>query len=102
MLSPEGEVWQALPDDDADGRFTQKTFWWSDAYSPRDGLAPITLVGRRLDRPGTFKEEAPGGGGFRKDIGEFILVGIEIPAGCWELTATYRGTELSYVVSVEG
>jgi hypothetical protein len=46
--------------------------------------------------------EAGGGGGFREDIGSFILVGIEIPAGCWELTARYGDAELSYVVLVEG
>ncbi|MDQ3659863.1 MAG: hypothetical protein M3454_02135 [Actinomycetota bacterium] len=44
----------------------------------------------------------PAGGGFREDIGSFMLVDLEIPAGCWELTATYRGAELSYTVEVRG
>jgi hypothetical protein len=100
MLDPEGEMWEDLPEDD--GRFTQKTFWWSDAYPAKEQPSPpITLTGRRLDGPGSF--EAGGrGGGSRGDIGSFMLVGIEIPAGCWELTATYRGAELSYVVLVKG
>lgn len=102
MLSPEGELWRDLPDEDGDGRFTQKTFWWSDGYSPRKSLAPMTVTGRRLDQAGTFVAAGPGGGGSREDIGQFILVGIEIPAGCWELTATYRSAELSFVVLVEG
>jgi hypothetical protein len=104
MLGPEGEVWQDLPDDDDDGRFTQKTFWWSDGYPPRkEPTPPITVIGRRLDRPGSFEVGGPAGGGFRRGtFGSFMLVGIEIPAGCWELTATYRGAELSYVVLVEG
>jgi hypothetical protein len=99
MLGPEGEVWQDLPEDR--GRFTQKTFWWSDSFFTRKGLTPITVTGRRLDRQGSFEAGVPGGGGFREDIGSFMLVGIEIPAGCWELTARYGDTELSYVVLVE-
>jgi hypothetical protein len=100
MLGPDGEVWEDLPEDD--GRFTQKTFWWSDGYPPRGEPTPsITVTGRRLDRQGSL-ETGPGTGGFREDIGSFMLVGIEIPAGCWELTARYRDAELSYVVLVKG
>jgi hypothetical protein len=101
MLDPEGEVWENLPEEN--GRFTQKTFWWSDAYPGQrsEPLAPITVSGRRLGRPGSFEVGAPGGGGFREDIGSFLLAGIEIPAGCWELTATYQEAELSYVVLIE-
>lgn len=100
MLDPEGEVWEDLPEED--GRFTQKTFWWSEGYSPKDEpAAPISVTGRRLDRSGSFEAGGPGGGGFRKDIRSFMLVGLEIPPGCWELTATYRGADLSYVVLVK-
>lgn len=100
MLDPEGEVWEDLPE--ADGRFTEKTFWWSEDYRVKDEPSPpITLTGRRLDGRGSFEGGGPGGGGFREDIGDFILVGIEIPAGCWELTATYRGAELSFVVLIK-
>lgn len=99
MLDPQGEVWEDLPQDD--GGFTQKTFWWSDGYSPgQEPAPPITVTGRRLDRPGSFEVAGRGGGGFRDDIGSFMLVGLEIPAGCWELTGTYRGADLSYVVLV--
>jgi hypothetical protein len=102
MVDPDGEVWQNLPDDDDDGKLTQKTFWWSEAYpATEEPYPPITLTGRRLDRPGSFETGGPAGGGFREDIGDFILVGLEIPAGCWELTATYRGAELSYVLLVK-
>lgn len=31
------------------------------------------------------------------------MVGIDIPTpGCWELTGTYEGASVSYVVVVEG
>ena len=99
MLDPDGEVWQDLPEDG--GKFTQKTFWWSEDFSPRKSLTPITITGRRLDRPGSFEARGSGGGGYRYDIGSFMLVGIEIPSGCWELTARYGDAELSYVVLVK-
>ncbi|MDQ4025887.1 MAG: hypothetical protein M3217_10440 [Actinomycetota bacterium] len=99
-LPTEGEVWRDLPEDN--GRFGTKTQWWSEDYSLLDERADrIRVVGRRLDRPGSFSTES-GGGGSRSDVGSFLLVGLEMPAGCWELTATYRGAELSYVVLVEG
>ena len=102
MLSPEGEIWEGLPQGD-DGRFTEKTFWWSEGFPTTEQPAPtITLTGRRLDRPGSFETARRAGGGFREDIGDFMLVGVEIPAGCWELTATYRDAELSYVVLIQG
>lgn len=101
MLSPEGEIWQGLPE--ADGRFTQKIIWWSDDHNLEEEPRPtFTLTGRRLDRAGSFETGGPAGGGYRRDIGNFIMVGIEIPSGCWELTAAYRDAELSHVVLVDG
>lgn len=99
MLDPHGEIWESLPGHD--GRFTQKTFWWSERNSA-EGRSRLTVSGRRLDAPGAFETSGSGGGGFRADIGSFMLIGIGIPAGCWELTATYRGVALSYVVLVTG
>lgn len=102
MLDPEGGVWGGLPKG-VDGTLGEKTFWWSDDYSV--ATEPLTITGRRLDRSGSFEAKAggPGPGGFREDIGSFILVGIEIPsAGCWELTAQYRDAELTYVIAVNG
>jgi hypothetical protein len=100
MLRPEGEVWAELPTDN--GIFGQKTFWWSDGYSPI-AHPPITVTGRQLDGSESFEAGGPGTNGFRKDISSFMLVGIGIPAaGCWEVTAQYRDAELTYVVAVEG
>ena len=103
MVDPHGEVWEDLPDDDGDGKFTNKSFWWSADHDLKEERRPtITLTGRRIDGQGSFKTGGPAGGGFRHDIGNFMLLGIEIPAGCWELTATYRDAELSYVVLIKG
>lgn len=100
-LNDEGEVWYDLPDDDGNGKFFEKTFWWAESYSPGEGR--ITVTGRQLDGPGSFEVGEPASGGSRPwDIGSFMLVGVEIPPGCWEFTGSYRGAELSYVVLVEG
>lgn len=45
MLRPDGEVWSELPLHN--GIFGQKTFWWSDGYSPiADPTPSITVTGR--------------------------------------------------------
>ncbi|MGH8944761.1 MAG: hypothetical protein ACRDVL_01260 [Acidimicrobiia bacterium] len=102
MLAPQDEVWEGLPFHN--GAFGQKTFWWSEGYSWLDEPTPaISVTGRQLDGSSSFEAGGPGTNGFREDIGSFMLVGVGIPnAGCWELTAQYRDTELPYVVWVEG
>jgi hypothetical protein len=104
MVDLGGEVWAALPHDSQG--FSQKTFWWSKDFDLPHELQPaITVVGRRLDVPGpTFSAGDPGTNGFRAfdDIGEFMLVGVDVPTpGCWQITATYRGADLSVVVWVD-
>lgn len=101
MLDPEGEVWSGIPQVHG-GMIGEKTIWWSDLYNGTNER-PITVTGRQLDGSASFEGVGPGGGGFREDIGSFMMVGIEIPAaGCWELTARYGDAELSYVVMVGG
>ena len=99
MLDRDGEVWPFEPRS-ATG-IPQKTFWWSANWSPDDEPEPdIVVVGTRLDEPGTFTF-GPGTNA-SADFGTAMLVGIEIPtAGCWQLTATYHGASLSYVVLVD-
>ena len=100
MLSFGGEDWHDLPH--TPEGLTQKTFWWSANWPFRKELEPaITVVGRRLDGPGQFSAGDPGTNA-TADFGTAMLVGVDVPtAGCWEITATYRGAELSYVVGVE-
>lgn len=99
MLDPEGEVWGGIPQVHG-GMIGAKTIWWSDLYHGTMER-PITVTGRQLDGAATFEAVGPGGGGFREDIGSFMMVGLEIPApGCWEVTTKYGDAELSYVVKV--
>ena len=100
MLDRDGEVWAQgdLPHD-ADG-FSQKTFWWSAAWTPGAEPEPaITVAGTRLDGAGTF--EVSGGTNASADFGTAMLVGVVFPtAGCWQVTGRYRDATLSYVVSI--
>ena len=98
MLHHDGEVWG--PWVRLDDGLPMKTFWWSADWVPQDELEPaITVVGRRLDAPGTFRF-GPGTNA-AADFGAAMLVGIDLPTyGCWEITARYRDASLSYVVSV--
>lgn len=47
----------------------------------------------------TVKAGGPGTNGFHPDLGDFMLVGVALPAtGCWKLTAEYKGATLSYTM----
>jgi hypothetical protein len=98
MLHRDGEVWG--PWVRLDDGLPMKTFWWSADWVPQDELEPaVTVVGRRLDAPGTFTF-GPGTNA-AADFGAAMLVGIDLPAyGCWQISARYRDASLSYVVSV--
>jgi hypothetical protein len=102
MLDVDGQIegpWVAADPPD----LPQKTFWWSVHFQPdRTGEwePAITVTGRRLDAPGSFRFGDPGTNA-SADFGTSMLVGIDYPTvGCWELTARYRDATLSYVVRV--
>ena len=100
MLHRDGEVWNYFPR--GPDHLAVKSFWWSSAWAgARDDPTPeLTVVGTRLDGPGTFTSEQVTNAQ-REDFGEAMLVGVEIPSpGCWEITATYGDAVLSYVVWV--
>lgn len=102
FVNPDGQEWDGLPVA-PDGTLTQKTFWWSERFAIGDPSLPDiavtmqrvgsnTIVGDAQDRPTT---------GSNPKIGSFMLVGLNIPEpGCWEVTASYKGATLSYVVWV--
>lgn len=99
MLHPAGEQWELPRTGKSLG---QKTFWWSRKFgaSGSEEQPRITVTGKRLDGPGAFVAGNPGTNAVA-DFGKAMLVGIEIPtAGCWEIRAEYKGSELVYVVRV--
>ena len=84
-----------------------KTLWFSENFSTAEGEdfsgdADITLTAVRLDGAAPKAVEEGGGPSFNRDIKNFMLVGLGLPEpGCWQVTASYKGAELSYVLLVE-
>lgn len=101
VLDTDG-TWRALPHDDEGYR--QKVFLWRPGYDGRVEQWPEVMVaGQRLDAdaPPLFAE--PATNAYRRDFGGWaMLVGVEVPTpGCWQLTATYRGASVTFIVRVE-
>jgi hypothetical protein len=105
-LDPNGAVWRDLPVGD-DGSVGDKTLWFSDSFSTAEGEdfsgdGDITVTAARLDGSAPTVVEEGGVPSFNRDIKNFMLVGLVLPEpGCWEVTARYQGTELTYVLQVE-
>ena len=103
MVHSQGQDWVSLPVG-ADGSLTQKTFWWSDDFVLGEELEPdITVTAEHLDGSApTLEAGGPGTNGSHPELGNFMIVGLEIPdEGCWRITAEYRETTLSYVAWVD-
>jgi hypothetical protein len=100
MLDIDGEVWPGA----ASPGPGQKTWWWSTHFpgGAQESVPRIAVTARLLDIGAptlTLAEEGTNGAA---DFGSAMLVGVQLPsAGCWELTATYKGHSLSYVVEVK-
>lgn len=101
MLDRDGEVWDAGA---ASFPVSVKTFWWSSNWAGMrvEQQPGITVVATRLDGPGRVTTHDATNAAADSLGGEAMLVGIEFPsAGCWELTAEYRGAVLSYIVLIQ-
>ena len=96
---PSDGTWQGLPHDDAG--YVQKAVFWSEGFEAISNPQPDLIVsGRRLDTTVptfTFSDATHGW----DETGNFMLMGISLPTeGCWEITAEYQETQLTYVVKV--
>jgi hypothetical protein len=107
LLDSGPAVWQGLPVGE-DGHVGDKTLWFSETFSTAagedfSGDADITLTAVHLDGSARTVVQRGGVPSFNRGIKNFMLVGLTVPEpGCWEVTATYRGAELSYVFLVKG
>ena len=105
-LDPNGAVWMDLPVE-SDGSVGDKSLWWSENFSTAEsedfsGKADITVTAVHLDGSASTVVVEGGVPSFNRDVGNFLLVGLVLPEpGCWEVTATYQGAELTYVIRVE-
>lgn len=99
MLQADG-TWAGLPRHPRGYR--QKVFWWYPGFDGRVEARPdLKVFGRRLDGPDSFVSQ-PATNAHHPDFGGWtILTGIDVPTrGCWELTGTYRGRSVTFVVLV--
>jgi hypothetical protein len=102
---PADGVWNGLGHYEAgDSRFRQKLFWWHQGYDRRIENPPeLKVTGIRLDglAPHIEMDEHANAGWKNDRDHPFIVVGVFIPTvGCWRVTGSYKGEELSYVVWV--
>ena len=100
------DLWTVVHDDgnwfgvrNANGGYENKSFWWSVAFKVDQEPQPaLQVTGRRLDGSGSARS-AGATNAAASDIGSAMLTGLTLPtAGCWELTGSYRGHDLSFVV----
>jgi hypothetical protein len=107
ILDANGAVWRDLPVG-KDGSVGDKTLWFSERFSTAEnedftGNGDLTVTAERLDGPARTVVSEGGVPSFNRDIKNFMLVGLVLPKpGCWEVTASYRGAELAYVLQVDG
>lgn len=95
MLNPEGEVWGE--------RGFGKYFWFSTEFDPAEEPEPaLALTLRNLDSDEAIEHPGPASHGIRPlgELHEFMIGGSKVAPGCWEVTATYRHAELSFIALV--
>lgn len=96
------ELWTVVPDTPG----PQKSVWWSVDFEggATEERPEIEVVYERLDDPNSdpVVNESPGTNAHTGADGWFMINGLQPDQpGCWRVTATYRGTELSYVYLLE-
>lgn len=94
------DLWTIL---EADGMIGyRKSVWWS-ANFPGISQEPepeIAVTWEKLDDPNheVIVDEAPGTNAHTPEDGDFMIAGMDPEvAGCWKVTATYKGATLSYI-----
>jgi len=81
-----------------------KTFWWSTLYTPGDTDEVVVSAEHLSGSAPTVVQSNQSGNGFDPFMlspthESVTVVGVELPeTGCWEISGSYKGTDLSYVV----
>ncbi len=97
------ELWTVL---DVDGDYLpRKSVWWSEHFEGghREPDPQITVSWERLDDPDASPVTVDEGtNAHTYEDGWFMIAGGDQGGeGCWQVTASYAGAELSYVYLVE-
>lgn len=97
------ELWTAL--DPAGARGPRKSVWWSENFGggQQEPEPQITATWERLGDPNAKGfTSVSGTNAHTPQDGWFMIAGIDPDeTGCWQVTATYRGAQLSYVYLVD-
>lgn len=98
------DLWTPLP---YDGVYTErKSVWWSQSFTDAglESQPDISVTYESLDTPNfTIESDGLGTNASTPEDGLFMIANIafEPPsAGCWRVTAEYKGATTSYVVDV--
>ncbi len=100
-MVPANGRWPSLPR--GERGYRQKLFVWRPGYDGRMEQWPaLTVTGRRLDGNAEPLAAEEATNAYNRDFGGWaMLAAVEVPAhGCWELTATYGDSAVTFVVSV--
>lgn len=83
------------------GRFI-RTFWYSSLWSMTDEPSPSISVSAGRFGGGQSVTGSAAVSARSRELGNSMIVSFDLPSGgCWEITGTYRGQSLSYVVWIE-
>ena len=96
MLPPDGR-WDQLA-------LGEKVFWWSANYNvDQEEMPDLTITARRLDGPAPDYLTNEATNASHPSFGRTaMLVGVTLGGpGCWEVSGTYRGQTLTFVVWVQ-
>jgi hypothetical protein len=106
----DASLWTALP---RDGRWAglslpmgDKFWWWSAAFDVNEDSTPgLTVTARPVvlaggETPGEPVRASKATNGYHPSFHWAMLVGLKVPAGCWEVTGEYRGQGLTFTLWV--
>lgn len=96
------DLWTVIATDG--GYHERKSVWWSTAFrgGSVEGMPDIAVTARQLDGEGVITSDGPGTNAYTAVDGWFMIADFpfEFPPGCWEVTGSYKGAELSFTVAV--
>jgi hypothetical protein len=85
-----------------EGYFTKLVFWRRGFDWRKEPEPKLIITAKRLDGEAPSVAVAHANAVFVTSNKPAMMTGIDIPtAGCWEITAHYKGHTLTFIVSVE-
>jgi len=99
VLLKTGGIWRT----GARTPYREKVFWWRERFDgTKEGNPALRVTGRRLDGAGPDLVVSRTSNAHHSDFGGWaMLTLIAFPSdGCWEITGTYAGRELRWVVRI--